>query len=178
MDAANDIYLEITRHRSAIMATVVAMVRDFNDAEDVFQNAVLEIMRHGDRFDPTREFLPWARGIARNIARRHFASKKTGPQLVAMDDIEFLADVVDEDETDVWEEERRRLRGCLARLKDDNRTLLMLRYGNNLKGPALAKASGRNEKSLRTTLFRLKNFLQKCLKTIQPETEWTGPETA
>ncbi len=178
MDSADDIYLEITRHRSAIMATVVAMVRDFNDAEDVFQNAVLEIMRHGDRFDSTREFLPWARGIARNIARRHFAAKKAGPQIVAMDDIEFLADVVDEGEDDAWEEERSRLRHCLGRLKDDNRRLLLLRYGNNLKGPALAKATGRNVKSLRTTLFRLKNFLMKCLKTVQPEPEWAGAEPA
>jgi hypothetical protein len=47
---------------------VHAIVRDPFLAEDTFSDVTLEIARSWDRFDPTRPFEPWARGLARRVA--------------------------------------------------------------------------------------------------------------
>jgi RNA polymerase sigma-70 factor len=165
MDQKERIFMEITRHRSAIMAVIVAMVRDFNDAEDVFQETVLEIIRHADRYEPDREFIPWARGIARNMVKRSYAAKKRAPMLMDEDVMDSLADIVAQEDIApaTWEKEAAFLQACLEKLEHRNRRLFTLRYEKNLKGKILAEQSGMRETSLRTTLSRIREALRHCI---------------
>jgi len=151
-------------HRSAMMAVIVAMVRDLDAAEDIFQDTMLEIVRSFDSFETDRDFLPWAKGVARNMVMRHWASGSK--KLVSMDRrmLETAAEVMMADlAPDVWESERTAMRLCLQRLTDRHRELFLLRYGENLKGPSLAEKVGIKVKSLRTTLLRIRRFLRECI---------------
>jgi len=142
------------------------MVRDFDAAEDLFQDTVVEILGSADRFDPSREFLPWANGIARNVVRRHYkrlSRRRVSP--VEVDNLEYLGNLMAEDRgADAWEEERRALRYCLERVDSRNRRLLALRYQENLKGGKLAESVNLSEKSVRTILHRVRNALRRCIE--------------
>ncbi len=172
MDRQERLFFELTRNRNSIMAVIVAMVRDFGKAEDIFQDTMLAIVKSADRYDEQREFLPWARAIARNMALQSFRQQKREPEPMEQERLEFLADVMCADEAadDVWAEERALLRRCFEEVSSGNRRLLVLRYGENLKGPRLAQQAGRLEGSVRTTLRRLRVFLKDCIKrTAQQE---------
>jgi len=159
-------FLSITENRSKIMAVIVAMVRDFDLAEDLFQQTVLEIMRASDRFDPTRDFLPWASGVARNVVRQHWRTAKRQPALATQDLLDSLAELaVDEQEEDVWQAERAALHRCLEKLPARLRRLFLLRYGHNHKADTLARLAAFTPGSLRTTLARLRLKLRHCINT-------------
>lgn len=171
MNEIDEIYRKIIRNRTVIMAVIVAMIPNFNDAEDVFQDTIMEIIQNKDRYDSTRPFLPWAKGIARNMARRYYVRRTRVEEPVTPETLDILADVVVEDsEEEYWTKAMERLHICMGRLSSRNRKLLLLRYGKNLKGNSLAHEVGLSDKSIRTTLFRLREFLRKC---IEEEAVWT-----
>lgn len=161
-----DAFLGITENRSKIMAVIVAMVRDFDVAEDLFQQTVLEILQSADKFDPSRDFLPWASGVARNVVRRHWRGTEKQPSLASQDALDSLSEMaVDEQEEDLWQSERAALHVCLGKLPNRMRRLFLLRYGENHKAGKLAELSSFPVGSLRTTLARLRTKLRHCINT-------------
>ncbi|WP_145288469.1 sigma-70 family RNA polymerase sigma factor [Pirellulimonas nuda] len=157
--------LTISENRSRILAVIVSMVGDFEAAEDLFQEAVLEILKSEQRYDPTRSFVPWACGVARNVVLEHWRRQAKMPSSGLSELIAELAMIVAEGEEDVWRRERVALRGCVQRLPDRMQKLLLLRYGHNLKGQALAESAAVRVGSLRTTLARLRSKLRECIES-------------
>lgn len=47
-------------------------MRDFDQAEDIFQDTMLQFLNNKDKFNLDADFLLWAKGIARNMVRRHW----------------------------------------------------------------------------------------------------------
>jgi RNA polymerase sigma-70 factor len=165
-------FLNITENRAKIMSVILAMVRDFEVAEDLFQETVLQILEVSDRFDPAKEFVPWACGIARNMVRRYWRRQKTKLSSRAQELLDDLAQiVVDEGDTDVWRKEQAALRRCLEKVPERTRTLFVLRYGHNCKGQELAQRAQFHAGSIRTTLARLRQQLRQCidLQVKRPE---------
>jgi len=154
----------ITENRCRILAMIVAMVHDFEVAEDLFQETVLEILKSESQFDPTRRFTPWACGIARNVVRRYWRQCKRAPASGMADLVADLALVSTEGDDDLWRQERRALRRCLGKLPDRMRRLLLLRYGHNFKGRELAQRAAYRAGSIRTTLARLRGQLRQCIQ--------------
>jgi RNA polymerase sigma-70 factor (ECF subfamily) len=125
---------------------------------------MLEIVNSSDRFDEERDFLAWAKGIARNVVRRHWDSQKRTPSPVEAELLNTAADIMaDESEPDIWEKEKIGLRRCLGKLTEKYQRLFQLRYAENLKGPGLARAMDMKLKSLRTTLMRIRTLLRDCI---------------
>ncbi|MGJ8696401.1 MAG: sigma-70 family RNA polymerase sigma factor [Verrucomicrobiaceae bacterium] len=161
-----DVFLGITENRSKMMAVIVAMVRDFDLAEDLFQQTVLEILQGAEKFDATRDFLPWASGVARNVVRRHWRASERQPTSASQDVLDALSELaVEEQDEDVWQAERAALHQCLAKLPERMRRLFVLRYGDNHKAGKLAELSAFPIGSLRTTLARLRMKLRHCINT-------------
>ena len=158
-------FLSITENRSRILGLIVAMVRDFELAEDLFQETVLEILKCQEQFDPTRSFGPWACGIARNVVRRHWRRQSSQPASGLAEIIEDLAAISTEGDDDKWRHERIALRRCLQKVPGRMRQLLLLRYGHNFKGRELAERAAYRQGSIRNTLARLRRSLRQCIET-------------
>lgn len=152
------------RHRDAIVAVILAMVRDFDLAEDLLQETMIEILRSSERFDPQEELLPWFKGIARNMVHRHWRrQQRESKRLAIIGDLEFLAGVIDKQPEPRWEAERAALRHCLQQVGERGRRLLQLRYEQGLHGDALAAAAGMAFTSLANTYLRLRSKLRRCI---------------
>jgi len=65
----------IERHQKDLMRFLIRLTGDAAGAEDVFQDAFLQIHVSADTFDPTRRFRPWLFTIAANKARDHLRKK-------------------------------------------------------------------------------------------------------
>ncbi|SMP61477.1 RNA polymerase, sigma subunit, ECF family [Neorhodopirellula lusitana] len=157
-------FLTNSENRSRIMAMIVAMVRDFELADDLFQETVIEILKNKHRYDATRSFVPWACGIARNVVLQHWRRQTNAPTSGLTNIIADLAMISAEGDDEVWRRERTALRGCVQRLPDRMQNLLLLRYGHNVKGMALAKSANIRQGSIRTTLTRLRAQLRQCIQ--------------
>jgi len=171
MDSNTQIYLKITENRSRIMATIVAMTRDFNVAEDLFQETVLEVIKHADRFDKTRQFSPWACGIARNVVRQFWRDHKLQPVAVEQDALASLAEIASEPyEGELKHDDLQALEQCLGNLPVTMQKLIILRYGHNCKGTELAQRASIKQGAIRTTLLRLRNKLKTCILSKRSQT--------
>lgn len=65
----------IERHQQELMRFLIRLTGDAAGAEDVFQEAFLQIHLSADTFDPTRRFRPWLFTIAANKARDYLRRK-------------------------------------------------------------------------------------------------------
>ncbi|EMI45681.1 sigma-70 family RNA polymerase sigma factor [Rhodopirellula sp. SWK7] len=162
-------FLTISENRSRILAVIVSMVRDFEVAEDLFQETVIEILKNEERFDPTRNFVPWACGIARNIVLQHWRRQAQAPSNGLSEMIGELALIAADGDDDTWRRERTALRRCFQRLPDRMQKLLLLRYGHNVKGKALADSAAFRQGSIRTTLSRLRAQLRVCIDSNEAQ---------
>jgi RNA polymerase sigma-70 factor, ECF subfamily len=162
-DKAFESVLSITENRSRILAVIVAMVRDFNVAEDLFQETVLEILRSKDRYEPERDFFPWACGISKNVVQRYWKRENRRPTPATEEVLTRLAEIAADTDADLWREERAALQECLEKLPPRLNRLFVLRYGHNIKGQDLAERAGIRYGSVRTTLARLRTRLRRCI---------------
>lgn len=146
------------------MATLVAMTQDFHEAEDLFQDTVIQIMKSAHTFDLSRDFSPWACTIARNVARKHWRHNSKRKEVIVHDALEFLSETVtEESDIELWHEEKSHLRECIAGLPTRMRTLVELYYGQNCKGDELAKKASIKVGAIYTTLHRLRARLRECI---------------
>ncbi len=65
----------IERHQPDLLRFLIRLVGDQAGAEDVFQEAFLQIHLSADTFDATRRFRPWLFTIAANKARDYLRRK-------------------------------------------------------------------------------------------------------
>ena len=153
------------RHRTEVLATLLALVGDLEVAEDLLQDTLVEIIADPSAYDPAYEFVPWARGIARNMVRRHWRTQAVRRQHLPHIR-ERLADMLEQadEEVDVGPDLLPRLHACLERLNERHRQLILMRYGENRLGDELADMAGMPRASVRTTLLRLRRILLQCLQ--------------
>lgn len=142
---------------------IVAMVQDFDLAEELFQETVVEVLKSEDKFDPSRSFVPWACGVAKNVVQRHWRNQKRIPANGVNEMLVELASIAVEGDDEVWRGERIALRRCFQKLTPHMQRLLILRYGQNVKGKALASQASIRVGSIRTTLSRLRCQLRQCI---------------
>lgn len=164
-DQSLQAFLNVTENRSRIFAIIVAMVQDFDLAEELFQETVIEILKSEDRYDPSRHFVPWACGIAKNVVQRHWRERKKMPTSGLDELIADLAAISVQGNDEQWRRERKALRRCFQKLPEKMQKLMLLRYGHNLKGDELANSTSIRRGSIRTTLSRLRCQLRQCIQS-------------
>jgi len=157
------VFRMVLRHRGDVLATILVMVGELEIAEDLLQDTLLAILNAPSTWDPTRPFVPWARGIARNHVRRHWERQgRRTPEGIAA--LETMADAADEGPCERPEMDR--LRRCLKRLPERSRQLLRLRYDEGCSDDDLALRSGLVIGSLRNTLARIRMSLRQCVEGL------------
>ena len=72
-----------TQSQSVVSSYVLSLVRDFHLAEDILQQVAVILVREFEKYDPSRPFLPWALGFAKNVALKSRAQSGQGCQSFA-----------------------------------------------------------------------------------------------
>jgi RNA polymerase sigma-70 factor (ECF subfamily) len=158
------------RFQDRIYAYVATQLPNRADAEEVFQQTSLILWRKWQQFDPSRDFVRWACGIAHrevcNFLRKH-ADK--GRIYLSEDVLAEVAEVRLEVQ-DVLEARRRALRTCLDQLEQEKRALLERCYAGKDTIKTIAAELGRQPNMLYMTLKRLRRALFDCVtRTLTAE---------
>jgi RNA polymerase sigma-70 factor, ECF subfamily len=57
-----------TESQPVVASYILSIIPNFHQAEDVLQQVAAALVGEFQRFDPSKPFLPWVLGIARNLA--------------------------------------------------------------------------------------------------------------
>ena len=131
----------VARYERELYAFLARFLGDRTAAEDVFQEAFLQVHQSGHSFDPTRRFRPWlftiaankARDLMRSQARRPAAPLDAKISQGANGDGGTFVDLMAADVPDVDEPANRRelgeqVRGVVDTMPDHLREILLLSY--------------------------------------------------
>ncbi len=150
--------------RQQIFGYITTLVPNWQDAEDVFQRTSLVLWEKFDDFDPQRDFLKWACGIAFYEVRNHIRTR--GRDRLCFSD-ELMRTLADQRLVHPRQNERTvALKLCLDKLDDGERQLVMKAYAGQDNIRELAKREGRPTQTIYNRLSQLRRRLLKCIDSI------------
>ncbi|MDX6587227.1 MAG: hypothetical protein QOI31_1700 [Solirubrobacterales bacterium] len=130
-------------------------VRDPDDAADVAQEALLRAWRHRAKMGNTRDQIAWLRVIVRNEAARFYGRDAATALLGDTDGVE--------DERLVQALLRIDFSRAMSQLSESERLIVVLRYREDMTQPAIARAIGRPEGTVKVQLHRARQKLRRVL---------------
>ncbi len=164
MEDATTAFLELlTRHERSLSLYVHGLVPDDGAAEDILQQTKMLLWRHFSDFEPGTNFLAWARKIAFHQILGHRRQKKRAHLPLDEEALEALGHAV----SSLAEEGSARhdaLRACLARLPEEHRRLVTLRYFDDLEIGQVAERIRRTEAAVYRALSRVRMSLMQCIE--------------
>ncbi len=120
IDAFND---RFTRHQRQVYRFVAVLLPDRDAAEEAFQQTCYVLLSTWKKYDPERDFLAWAHGVARNVVRAQLRSRRKAPLELSDTLLDQLADI--QERTSKTADARlAALGGCLQKLPARQRRLL------------------------------------------------------
>lgn len=148
---------------------VRSMLPSREDASEVMQDTVVLLWQRFGEFDATRDFKSWAFGYARNKALSLLRDRKRDRHIFDDDLVNRLAD-----EAMAMEQRhlthREALEGCLQKLPDTQRELVLSAYTHGTRMDDLATRRGQTPMSLYKVLHRIRQALLECVhRTLKQE---------
>lgn len=146
---ARDVFeILVRRHNQRLYRAARAIMKTDDEAEDIVQQAWLEVYRHLDQFRGDAAFSTWATRIAVNAAISHARKRPL---------IAEVSDAVADEKPDVDVERAelgKVLEECLSRLPQGNREVMVLRDVLELDTAETAELLGLTEEAVRVRLHR------------------------
>ena len=154
----------LMEHRAALFSFIYTAVRDFDVAEEVFQEVSVAVCESHASFRTGTNFSAWAREIARRRILAEWRSTNRFPGLLSDDALRQIQAGFDNAESH-WTVRNRMsaLRSCLSTLSPTVRRMLELRYVNQLSMDEIATQMERKGESIRKALYRTRRALCACI---------------
>lgn len=136
------------------------MCRNAADAEDLTMRTIELAFRHFAQYDPAKPVFPWLCRILTNCYRMDLRGK-------ARNALDFVADLPDTEaeqpdpaEILAREADAKAVREAVERIPDGYRTLITLRYFDDLTVPQIAGIIGIPEGSVKRKLHEAKRIMR------------------
>ena len=174
----------VDRYKRGIASFIGASVRSQADVADLSQETFLRAYAHLGTFNPALgKFSTWIYQIARNVVRTHLGkSQRRVPTQEIPEDQSLenaLPDISRESDPAsgvLREEAEAELRAALEELPERTRTVLALRYFNNMEYHTIASTLGLSLGNVKTLIHRGKIALAQKMR--ERETRKSYPRTA
>lgn len=165
-DSRTRLTLLWTSAQPMVAAFIGSMVPNHADAEDVLQHTAYDIATNFEQYDPDLPFIAWAIGIAKYKVLNY--RRDTSRSKIVFNDaaLEQIASVYTDD-ADTLSEQSRLLSKCMDKLSGKGRSMIELRYTQNLKPAAIAKQIGASANTVSNALSRIRETLRNCVKKQQ-----------
>ena len=166
--------LLVLKYQHRILGLVSGYISDFQEVQDVAQEAFIKAYRALDKFRGDSSFYTWLYRIAVNTAKNHLVSK--GRRLPESDvdvhDANFLdtatnLQVVDTPERNLYSDEIERVvHDVIQRLPDELRTAVMLREFDGLSYEEIADVMGCPVGTVRSRIFRAREAIDREVRPL------------
>ncbi|HET6895423.1 MAG TPA: sigma-70 family RNA polymerase sigma factor [Candidatus Baltobacteraceae bacterium] len=162
----------VDRYKRGIASFISAGVRSPADVADLSQETFLRAYAHLDTFNPALgKFSTWMYQIARNVVRTHLGKSQRRVPTQELPEDQTLENAVPDLSREgdpsggvLREEAERELREALAELPERTRTVLTLRYYNNMEYHTIASTLGLSLGNVKTLIHRGKIALAQKMR--------------
>lgn len=153
------------RFQRSVYGYIQTIVPNVNEADEIFQETSLVLWKKRDDYDPKFAFLPWACGIARKVAGNHRAKHGRDRHSFSFSEafLEQLA-TARASRSEWLETAIKSLQDCLKRLRDDQRSLLRLRYESRRSIEQVAQQMNCSSNTVYQRLHRIRHRLHDCVR--------------
>jgi len=145
---------------------LAATIAGTDRAADAAQEGFLKAHRALDQFDPRRPFRPWLLRIVANAAKNEVRSSTRHLRLAARAN-EVRVELTPPSDPAVQAEERRRLLDALTSLSIGDRTIISLRWFEELSEAELAQAMNIRPGTVKSRLHRAMGRLRAALESTE-----------
>ena len=154
--------------QARLFGYIHSLVRDLDDAEDLFQQTAIILWKKFSAFERQQSFLAWACGVAR-LEVSDFLRVRSRSHLYFTDELNLLLIPAQiEFGGEELESRQEALRGCVQKLGERDRQLLAACYGAAHGVAAAAQGSGRSTQSIQNSLRRIRRALFECVRRAVP----------
>jgi RNA polymerase sigma-70 factor (ECF subfamily) len=162
----------VDRYKRGIASFISAGVRSPSDVADLSQETFLRAYAHLDTFNPSLgKFSTWIYQIARNVVRTHLGKSQRRVPMQELPEDQTLENSLPDLSRDgdpaggiLREEAERELRAALDELPERTRTVLALRYFNNMEYHTIASTLGLSLGNVKTLIHRGKIALAQKMR--------------
>ncbi|HET9096728.1 MAG TPA: sigma-70 family RNA polymerase sigma factor [Candidatus Baltobacteraceae bacterium] len=162
----------VDRYKRGIASFISAGVRSPSDVADLSQETFLRAYAHLDTFNPALgKFSTWIYQIARNVVRTHLGKSQRRVPTQELPEDQTLENALPDCSRDadpsgglLRQEAERELREALAELPERTRTVLTLRYYNNMEYHTIASTLGLSLGNVKTLIHRGKIALAQKMR--------------
>ena len=164
MDAAG-FEAQVRTHHRRLLAYALALTRRLDAAEDLVQDALLVAHRSLAKFDASRDFGAWIRGIVRVKALEWARARRAGPlDAAVIDAIDHQHQAWDRAAEEGREDATAAVRECLRKLPSHLGETLDLFYRAEDSCTAISARLGITEVVVRKRLQRARESLAECIR--------------
>jgi RNA polymerase sigma-70 factor (ECF subfamily) len=169
----------VDRYKRGIASFISAGVRSPSDVADLSQETFLRAYAHLDTFNPTLgKFSTWIYQIARNVVRTHLGKSQRRVPTQELPEDQTLENALPDLSRDadpagglLREEAERELREALDELPERTRTVLALRYYNNMEYHTIASTLGLSLGNVKTLIHRGKIALAQKMREREEDAQ-------
>lgn len=162
----------VGRYQGRVTAICAQIAGDYEQANDLAQDAFLHAYANLERYQPGRSFFAWLYRVAVNGALNYRNRKKPAPVPDA-EGAEAMMRVTDPAISPQERVERmelaRRVQEAVGQLPPDYAAVLALRYGADLDYAEMAATLGLPMGTVKARLFRAKVMLRPLLQALHEE---------
>ncbi|MEN1678139.1 MAG: sigma-70 family RNA polymerase sigma factor [Planctomycetota bacterium] len=159
-----NVFLELlAQHEAQLLGFLCAIVRNHQDAEDLFQQTVLTMWEKFQQFEAGSSFVAWGCQIARFKALNFARSRQIAP--LSDEVLNLLAATQSAQDPELRHARRRALASCLEKLGASDRELVERAYERRGAVRQLAADAGRTAGSVYNSLGRIRASLYRCIQS-------------
>lgn len=164
----SDLVKRFLENRDVILSFIYALTRDYDVAEEIFQNVAVSILQTSGQAVQVDNFLGWAREVARHRVADHYRQSTRRTALIqpswAM--VETVAQAFTENEAapEANHERMKSLLACLERLTGRSRDVIEGFYRRRQSVRELAATLDWKENSVKVALSRARKQLADCIQ--------------
>lgn len=146
-----------------VSAYISANVVDSHHVEDILQEVAQVCAEKFDEYDRQRSFISWAMGIARNRILKYYRTRSRDRIVLSEAVLERLEGALEKLEPEA-EDRREALRFCMQKVAGRRRSVLDLRYRNNVRVTQIADQFGMSPSAVSVMLHRIRTELLECVR--------------
>jgi RNA polymerase sigma-70 factor (ECF subfamily) len=165
----DDPFVELLAENQVRLRTYICtLLRERGATDDVLQDVNVALWKNRAAFDPQRDFIRWAAGVALIEVLRFRRKVATDKLLFDEALLNTLAgDYVKQLES--WDRREDALSGCLQKLSSKDRWLLDARYRSGVATAQIAQQLGRPLSTIYSSLARIREALFRCVETAMAQ---------
>ena len=162
-DKNHRLFLDLySKSQARLYSFILMLVHSSHDADEIFQETSSFLWEKFDQYQEGTNFGAWATAIAKIKVLEYLRKNKNNKHRFNIELVQNIADVAGPESGNVT----RRLeflKGCLFKLDRINRSLLSLRYQQNVPVKEIAQRKGVSTGVMYRKLTKILDTLRKCI---------------